>query len=143
MMPLIGWLCTSHFARYIEDYDHWIAFALLAFLGIRMISDAFRPEDQKVFNPRKLYTQLMLAVATSIDALAIGISFALTGYSHVASLLQPLSWIGIVSFLFGIIGHLLGIRFGSSVSRRLKPELLGGIILLLIGIKILLSHLQS
>ena len=143
MMPFIGWLCTSHFAHYIEDYDHWIAFILLAFLGIRMIRDAFRPEEQKVFNPRKLQPQLMLAVATSIDALAIGISFTLTGYNDITSLLQPLLWIGIVSFFFGIIGHLLGIRFGNSVSRRLKPEFLGGIILLLIGFKILLSHLQT
>ena len=141
MMPFLGWLATSHFASYIEDYDHWIAFSLLTFLGGRMIRDAFQPEEKKMFNPRQLRTQLMLAVATSIDAMAIGIPLAMTGYNDIASLIEPLAWIGIVSFLFGIIGHLLGIYFGNSVRQRLRPELLGGIILLMIGVKILLTHL--
>lgn len=140
-MPLIGWAATNHFATYIQDYDHWIAFALLAFLGGRMIRDAFQTEENKSFNPRQLKTQLILAIATSIDALAIGISFALTGYNSLISLIQPLAYIGAASFLFGIIGHLLGIQFGNKVRQRLKPELLGGIILILIGIKILLTHL--
>ena len=79
MMPLIGWLGISHFQQYMEAYDHWIAFAMLGFIGGRMVWESFGPEEEQHFNPRKLRTQLLLAVATSIDALAIGISFACTG----------------------------------------------------------------
>lgn len=140
-MPFFGWLGSTYFSQYIEAYDHWVAFAMLAFIGTKMIRDAFLPEEQKSFNPRRLRTQLLLSVATSIDALAVGISLALTGYDTLRNLMEPLVWIGVVSLLFGIIGHLLGIRFGRVVSRRLKPELIGGVILLAIGVKILLSHL--
>lgn len=140
-MPFFGWLATSHFSQYIEDYDHWIAFALLAFLGGKMILESFKPEEHRVFNPRRLRTQLLLSVATSIDALAVGISLAVTGYTTMLSLAEPLWWIGIGSFVFGVAGHLLGLRFGSLVSRRLHPELIGGLILLFIGVKILLVHL--
>jgi len=141
MMPLIGWLATSHFAHYIEAYDHWIAFALLAFLGIRMITDAYKPEEEQHLNPRRLSTQLLQAFATSIDALAVGISMAVMDYRTVASLLSPLVAIGLGSLLLSIIGYLLGVRFGRSIRQRLKPELLGGLILLFIGLKVLLSHL--
>lgn len=140
MMPLIGWGLTSRFAHYIEAYDHWVAFGLLAFLGIRMILDSGKPEEQHHDNPRQLSTQLLQAVATSIDALAIGISMVAMGYPSVASLLLPLVIIGIGSFLLSIMGFLLGIQFGTSIRRLLKPELLGGTILLLIGLKTLLSH---
>lgn len=140
-MPFIGWLGTKHFAQYIEAFDHWIAFGLLAFLGIRMIKESFEDDEDKHFNPTKIKTQLVLAVATSIDALAVGISFACTGYTSIGELCFPLWAIGIVSFLFGVIGNLLGIRFGSSIRKRLKPDLFGGIILIIIGVKILLSHL--
>ena len=131
-MPFFGWLATSHFSQYIEAYDHWIAFAMLAFLGGKMIIESFKPEAHQVFNPRRLRTQLLLAVATSIDALAVGISLA-----------EPLFWIGVGSFVFGVVGHLLGLRFGNMVRRRLRPELIGGLILLFIGIKILLVHLYN
>lgn len=141
VMPLLGWLATSRFAHYIEDYDHWVAFVLLAFLSIRMILDAGKPLEQQHLNPRRLATQLLQAVATSIDALAIGISMAVTGYHTVDSLLCPLVAIGIGSFLFTVIGFYLGFRFGRNIRRRLKPELLGGAILLFIGFKILISHL--
>lgn len=142
-MPFLGWLCTAHFAHYVEAYDHWVAFLLLAFLGGRMIREAFLPEERQTFNPRRLATQLMLAVATSIDALAIGISMAVSGYTAVSQLWVPLALIGLVSLLFGIAGHLLGIRFGREVSRRFKPGLIGGVILLLIGFKVLFSHLLN
>ena len=101
------------------------------------------PEEEQHFNPRKLRTQLILAVATSIDALAIGISFACTGYNHLSQLTFPLTIIGVVSFLFSIIGYRLGCRFGRAIAHRLKPELVGGIILILIGVKILFSHLLA
>ena len=106
-----------------------------------MIKEAFEEERDHTFNPRRLVTQLLLAIATSIDALAVGISFACIGYHSLNSLLWPLIVIGVVSFTFSVIGYMLGVRFGRRIERRLKPELLGGVILLVIGVKILLSHL--
>ena len=141
LMPLLGWLGISHFQAYMEAYDHWIAFGLLGFIGGKMIWESFGDEEDQHFNPNRLRTQLLLAVATSIDALAIGISFACTGFTELSQLTMPLLIIGIVSFLFSIFGYHLGRRFGKAITRRLKPELFGGIILVLIGVKILLSHL--
>lgn len=144
MMPFIGWLATTRFSQQLEAIDHWIAFGLLAFIGGKMIKESFaNDEEEKQFNPQRLNTQLLLAVATSIDALAVGISFACTGYREFAQIAYPLFVIGVVSFLFSILGYLFGVRFGKSVARKLKPELLGGIILLVIGIKILFTHLMS
>lgn len=141
MMPLIGWVATSRFSYYIEAYDHWLAFALLAYLGISMIREAGKPEEKQTFNPKSLRTQLVQSVATSIDALAIGISMAMMNYQKLSQLTLPLLVIGLGSFLMSVLGFLLGIRFGSSIREQLKPGLLGGIILLFIGFKILLSHL--
>ncbi len=141
LMPLLGWLGISHFQAYMEAYDHWIAFGLLAFIGGKMIWESFGNEEDHHFNPNRLRTQLLLAIATSIDALAVGISFACTGFTELSQLTMPLLIIGIVSFLFSIFGYHLGRRFGKAITRRLKPELFGGIILVLIGLKILLSHL--
>lgn len=143
LMPFVGWLATAYFAHYIAAVDHWVAFGILAFLGIRMIRGSFRPEEEHTFRPERLATQLTLAVATSIDALAVGISFSCMGYATVASLALPLVIIGITSFLFSLVGHRLGLRYGAGISRRLRPELVGGIILVLIGIKVLLTHLLA
>ena len=143
LMPLMGWLGISLFSHYIEAIDHWIAFALLAFIGGKMIWESFGPEEEQHFNPRKLRTQLLLAIATSIDALAVGISFACTGYDALSQLALPIAIIGLVSFLFSILGFCLGHHFGGAITRRLKPELLGGIILVGIGVKILVSHIFS
>ena len=141
LMPLIGWLATKHFSEALESIDHWIAFGLLAFIGGKMIKESFEEEHEHTFDPQRLSTQLLLAVATSIDALAVGISFACVGYNTLNSLLWPLIIIGVVSFTFSVTGYLLGVHFGRRIERRLKPELLGGVILLVIGVKILLSHL--
>jgi len=141
LMPLIGWLLTSRFAHYINTYDHWIAFGLLVFLGVRMMRTNDDTDTTHTFRPTRLLTQISLAFATSIDALAVGISFACIGYNTLTSLTFPLTIIGIVSFLFGVIGNLLGLRFGSIISRRLRPSLIGGLILIIIGVKILLTHL--
>ena len=141
MMPLIGWFGISHFQAYMEAYDHWIAFTMLGFIGGRMVWESFGSDEEQHFNPRKLRTQLLLAIATSIDALAVGISFACTGYTAVGQLTLPLIIIGVVSFLFSLIGYRLGARFGRSIASRLKPELFGGIILIGIGVKILMEHL--
>ena len=141
LMPLLGWLATSHFSEQLEAVDHWIAFVLLAFIGGKMVKESFEDEEEQTFNPQSLRVQLLLAVATSIDALAVGISFACIGYDSLVSLTFPLIIIGIVSFLFSVVGYLFGVRFGRSIARRLKPALLGGIILVVIGVKILVSHL--
>jgi len=140
-MPLIGWFCVSRFQEQIEAYDHWIAFGMLLLIGGNMIRESFSPEEEQHFNPRRLRTQLLLAVATSIDALAVGISFACTGYNYLSQLAVPLLIIGLFSFLFCIVGVYLGSHFGRVIARRLKPELLGGVILIMIGVKILVSHL--
>jgi putative Mn2+ efflux pump MntP len=142
-MPLIGWLGTAHFSQYLEAVDHWIAFGLLAFIGGKMVWESFHGEDEEhqIFNPLKLRTQLLLAVATSIDALAVGISMACLSYTRIEQLTVPLFIIGMGSVLFSLLGYWLGVRFGKAIARRLKPELVGGIVLIFIGVKVLLTHL--
>ena len=140
LMPLVGWLLTSRFSTYLEAVDHWIAFGLLAVIGIEMIADSFKKEEDKTIDPYGLKSQILLAVATSIDALAIGISFACTGYNELSQLWTPLALIGGASFV-SLIGFGLGVRFGDIVTRKVKPEILGGLILIGIGIKILIEHL--
>lgn len=141
LMPLLGWFLTSRFSSLIEAFDHWIAFGLLLFLGGKMIVESLTGKEEDRFNPYSPGTQVLLAVATSIDALAIGISFACTGYDTPASLVIPIAVIGAVSFLFSIGGFLLGLRSGEHVRSRVKPEIIGGIILIGIGVKILIEHL--
>ena len=141
-MPLAGWLGTAHFSQYLEAVDHWIAFGLLAFIGGKMIKESFDDDDsQPSFNPLRLRTQLLLAVATSIDAMAVGISMACLGYDHITALTLPLVMIGTASVVLSIAGYWLGVRFGRIVARRIKPELIGGLVLVFIGIKVLLSHI--
>lgn len=140
-MPLIGWLLTSRFSASLQAIDHWIAFAMLASIGGKMIFDSFKDEEHPHLNPKELRTQLALAVATSIDALAVGISYACTGFDTISSMSVPLTCIGAVSFLMSLLGFTLGVRFGEVVNKKMRPELLGGIILLGIGIRILIEHL--
>lgn len=142
LMPLIGWALTSSFSHYLEAVDHWIAFGMLAVIGGKMIADSFKAEEDKSMNPRNLRTQLLLAVATSIDALAVGISYACTGYQTIASIAVPVVVIGIVSFMMSLLGFTVGVKFGEAVVKKLRPELLGGIILIGIGVKILIEHLS-
>ena len=141
LMPLIGWLLTSSFSHYIQAYDHWVAFGLLALIGGNMIWDAFKGGEEGGFNPRKFWTMITLSVATSIDALAVGITFACTGYETFVSLIAPLVIIGLGSFLFSVGGFLIGARFGDAVTKKVRPSLLGGLILIGIGIRILIEHL--
>lgn len=136
-MPLLGWLLASTFAAYIRAFDHWIAFGLLALIGINMLREAFSRDEEELnasFGPRAM---LPLAVATSIDALATGVSFALTN----ANIWTAIAMIGATTFLFSALGvrlgHLLGARFKS------KAEFVGGAILILMGIKILVEHLSG
>lgn len=139
LMPLIGWLLVAGFAESIEAAGHWVAFALLVFIGGKMIWESFQPEEERTLNPRRLSTQLLLAVATSIDALAVGVSMGVTGYREFAQLSQPLMIIGLVSLLFGVVGCWLGVHFGRIFHDKLKPEMIGGFILIGIGFKVLLS----
>lgn len=142
LMPLIGWYLTSRFSSYIQAVDHWVAFAMLAFIGGKMVLDSFKEEETDL-HPRKLKAQLALAVATSIDALAVGITYACTGYETLSQLASPLMLIGLVSFLMSVLGFCLGVRFGDVVNKKMRPELLGGLILLGIGVKILVEHLMA
>ena len=139
MMPFLGWLGASRFSHLIEDYDHWIAFGLLCFLGIRMIREQFKKEEERNFNPTRLKVILALAVATSIDALAVGISFAFTGYSTLHSLTLPLTAIGLASFILSVAGCLIGVFCGKRF--HLRVEIFGGLVLIGIGTKILIEHL--
>ena len=141
LMPLIGWAGANSFSGYIEAYDHWIAFALLVLVGGNMIKENFSKEEERHFNPTRLKIVLLLAIATSIDALAVGISLAFTGeYHHFISVLYPIFAFGIVSFLFSILGSVLGAYFGRHV--KFNMEMWGGIILIIIGFKILFEHLH-
>ncbi|MBE6287605.1 MAG: manganese efflux pump [Mediterranea massiliensis] len=142
VMPLIGWVAASSFSHLIESIDHWIAFGILAFLGGRMVAESYKEEECKhEFNPTRLKVILALAIATSIDALVIGISFAFLGINRLNDISSAIAIIGFVSFALSLLGLILGIRFGCSFARKLKAERWGGFILILIGIKILIEHL--
>ena len=127
----------------IESVDHWLAFGILGFLGVRMIVESFKEEEQKRFNPRRYKVIFTLAIATSIDALAVGISFSCMGYHTAASLCYPLSVIFLVSFVLTFVGLALGLKFGNGFAKRLRAEMWGGVILLLIGVRVLIEHLTA
>lgn len=138
--PIFGWLGIDYCHSYIESVDHWIAFAILAFLGGRMIVESFKDEEQKSFNPESLKVIITLAVATSIDAFAVGISFSCMGIQRFLNLIYPLFVIGFVSFVLSILGLLIGAKFGRRYAERLHAEFWGGLILIAIGTKVLLEH---
>lgn len=140
LMPLIGWFSASRFYQMIEKFDHWIAFGLLFILGIRMIKESLEDEEHHHFDPTRLAVILTLAIATSIDALAVGISFACIGITTWSAISFPIVIIGLVSFVFSIIGCLTGVYFGKRIN--LRAELWAGIILIGIGAKILFEHLS-
>lgn len=134
VMPLIGYFLGTQFEDKITKIDHWIAFALLAFIGVSMLREALDKEQATcpVNKPKSL---LILAIATSIDALAVGITF---GFLQVNITLAA-SLIGIITFTLSVVGVKIGNAFGDKY--KSKAELAGGIILILIGLKILLQHL--
>ena len=140
-MPLLGWLAMRSFAERVEAYGRWIAFGLLLLVGGRMIVESLRQSDeyQPSLHPERLITQLTLAIATSIDALSIGVSMAVIGYDTLHSLCWPLLVIGLASLVLSLVGFYLGIRFGRLSAAWFKPELLGGVVLVAIGLKILLA----
>ena len=134
-MPVVGYFLGSTFESYVTNIDHWIAFILLSLIGGNMIKESFDSEDKKKNDKIDFKTMIVLAIATSIDALAIGITFAF----FEVNLLLSISIIGIITFLLSIIGVKIGNKFGDKYQN--KAELVGGLILVLLGIKILLEHL--
>ena len=139
LMPLVGWLLGSQFVQYISKFDHWIAFALLAFIGVKMAIESFKHEEEdccKCDSKLDLKELVVLAIATSIDALAVGITFAL--YPDI-NILTSISIIGIVTFVICAGGVVIGHKFGAKF--KSKAELLGGIVLVIIGLKLLIEGL--
>ena len=142
LMPLIGWTAASLFSHLIEEIDHWVAFGILGFLGVRMIREGLKSEEcRETFDPTRLFVVFTFAVATSIDALAVGVSFAFVGMEGVGGVLPAVGIIGFVSFLMSLLGLCFGIQCGCGLARKLKAEVVGGVILVLIGCKILVEHL--
>lgn len=132
LMPLIGYFLGSFFAEMIEKYDHWVAFVLLAIIGGNMIKESFG-KDEKVDSSMNVKSMLLLAIATSIDALAVGVTFAFLQ----VQIVPAVSFIGVITFIFSAVGVKIGSLFGTKY--KSKAELFGGIVLVLIGIKILLE----
>ena len=134
LMPLTGYLLGSRFSGYIERFDHWIAFVLLALIGGSMVRES-RESAEELDADFSFRAMLPLAVATSIDALAVGVSLAALNVNIAAAA----GFIGGVTFVCCLVGHFLGRRFGSLLGKR--AEILGGLILIGIGLKILVEHL--
>ncbi|WP_304222134.1 manganese efflux pump MntP family protein [Gracilinema caldarium] len=145
-MPVLGWFLGTYFRVYIQKIDHWIAFVLLAFIGIKMVIESFEnenpacedgetPQKKGKTDVRDVKILLTLSIATSIDALAVGLSYSLLG----KAILFPALTIGAVTFGVCLAGFEFGKRIGYLIEKR--AELAGGIILIAIGLKILLEHL--
>ena len=141
LMPIIGFFLGSLFAEAIEAFDHWVAFGLLVIIGINMLKEALEKEDESDDNPEKdaglsVRTMFLMAVATSIDALAVGISLAMVGSVNIW---LAAAFIGICTFLLSALGVKIGNVFGARFKSR--AGFLGGVVLVLMGLKILLEHL--
>lgn len=141
LMPVTGFFLGSLFAEAIEAFDHWVAFGLLVIIGINMLKEALEKEDESGDDPEKdadlsVKTMFLMAVATSIDALAVGISLAMVGSVNIW---LAAAFIGICTCLLSALGVKIGNVFGSRYEK--KAELAGGVILILLGAKILLEHL--
>lgn len=136
LMPLIGYLCGSMFANYITAFDHWIAFGLLAFLGINMIKESLSEEENCENCSFAVKTMFLMAVATSIDALAMGVTFALLPDVNIVA---AITFIGVLTFIMSALGIKIGNVFG--MKYKALAERAGGIILVVIGAKILVEHL--
>ena len=136
LMPVLGWLAGSTFQHYIAAFDHWVAFGLLTFIGGKMIYESFIIEKtENKCDPNKLGIVFVLAIATSIDALAVGLSFSVLQ----VQIVNPVIIIGVITFLLSLLGVYIGGKFGSIFENKI--ELIGGIILIGIGVKILIEHL--
>ncbi len=137
LMPLIGFFLASSFAEYIKRFDHWIAFGLLALIGANMLREALSKEDEEMNDSFSFKTMLPLAIATSIDALATGVSFAVTD----TNIWLAISLVGATTFAFSAAGVKIGNAFG--LKYKSKAEVIGGLILIMMGVKILAEHLTG
>ena len=135
LMPLLGWVLGSQFSGYIQQYDHWVAFVLLSFIGGNMLKEGFSKDTETTDSSFGVSAMAVLAVATSIDALAVGVTFALEG----TDIALAACLIGLTTFTLSPIGLLVGHRFG--LRYKSKAELVGGLVLIGIGLKILLEGL--
>lgn len=135
VMPIIGYLLGKQFEQFVQSIDHWIAFILLSFIGLEMIKESFDNGKKNQNDKLDFKTMLILSIATSIDALTIGITYAF----FKVNIIQASAIIGITTFALSVIGVFIGNKFG--VRFKNKAEIIGGIILILIGLKILLEHL--
>ncbi|MFC2114236.1 manganese efflux pump MntP family protein [Bacteroidota bacterium] len=136
VMPVIGWAVGLSLEKYIKNFDHWLAFILLTFLGIKMIIEGIKKARNPVFVCEiKTFSIIIQSLATSIDALIIGISFALLNIS----ILKPVIIIGLTTLLFSIAGIFIGKHFGNKFSRQFYYA--GGVLLILIGIRIVFEHM--
>lgn len=135
LMPLIGYFLGVQFKNAITSIDHWIAFILLGLIGFNMVREALSKEEEEVNASFDVKTMVPLAVATSIDALAVGVTFAFLQ----VQIVPAVSFIGVITFVLSIIGIKIGNVFG--VKYKSKAELVGGIVLIAMGTKILLEHL--
>lgn len=134
-MPLIGYLLGSLFQDIIVSIDHWIAFILLSIIGINMIIESLNIQNEKHNSSLNIKTMLPLAIATSIDALAIGVTLAFLKVNIIIAILS----IGLITFILSVIGSKLGNKVGTKFQK--KSQIIGGLILIIIGLKILLEHL--
>lgn len=137
LMPLVGWLLGSQLTHYIKRFDHWVAFGLLAFIGSKMIWDALHDDEELVCTPLTMKELLVLSVATSIDALAAGVALAMLD----VDILSSVSTIALVTAVLSFGAVALGVRFGERY--KSKAQLVGGVTLCLIGLKILLDHISA
>ena len=135
LMPLAGWFAGIGIEKYIKEIDHWIAFALLTIIGLKMIYEGIKKNDIKKDSELKILTLIGQSFATSVDAFVVGISFALLN----VSIIKPILIIGIITFAFSLIGLQLGKYFGKRLGKTV--EIFGGIVLIGIGTKILIEHL--
>jgi putative Mn2+ efflux pump MntP len=135
LMPTVGYILGVQFQDKITKIDHWIAFLLLVFIGVNMLREAGGEPEEEVDASVDVKTMFLLAVATSIDALAVGITFAFLQ----VKLLYAVTFIGITTFLFAVVGVKVGVVFGTRY--KAKAEFAGGLVLILLGCKILLEHL--
>jgi manganese efflux pump family protein len=135
LMPAIGWFVGLSFKDVIMGVDHWIAFGLLAFIGLKMIYDSLGKEKIQKDEQLKLHSILILAVATSIDALMVGLSFAFLN----TSILEPILVIGLITFMLSVTGFFFGCGLGHVFGNKIK--IVGGLILIAIGLRILLEHI--
>lgn len=135
VMPVIGYFLGASFENFVIKIDHWIAFGLLSFIGANMIKESFEKEQEECIDTIDIKTMIILSIATSIDALAVGITFAFFKVNLVLSTII----IGIITFGLCVIGVKIGNKFGNKYKN--KAEFMGGVILILTGLKILLEHL--